>query len=164
MFLLSAGLNAQNGTTHSSGCVDLTVTLNEVTLVDKIRWSAQAFIAPEQLELLVTLYAYPSRGMNIQEFIDVLSQDIGVADFHVGQAMQQYRDGQDIWRGSPLVELEGRLHDTEQLASSLNPCINPNDVDLWYVVSEPVGHDVHWGDPKQLWTSASELSLNSILQ
>ncbi|MYB34926.1 MAG: hypothetical protein F4X92_07360 [Gammaproteobacteria bacterium] len=158
--LFSGGLNAENGTAESSGCVDLSVLLNKVTLVDKIRWSAQVFIAPEQLETIVPLYAYSSSGMNIQEFIDVLSQDIGVADFLVGRAAVQNQHGHDVWRGTALVELEGRLHDPDQLASSLDPCINEQNADLWYyIVSEPLAH--YDEDPTPLWTSAGELSTNS---
>jgi len=158
LFPVSAGLYAQNAETESSGCVDLSVTLNEVTLVDKIRWGAQAVLAPRRLDNLVPLYAYPSGDMDIREFIAALSREIEAADFRIGRAAVQNQQGHDVWRGSPLVELAGRLSDPDSLASSLNPCINAQNIDLWYVVSEPL--DNYNVDPTPFWAVASELSPN----
>ena len=80
---------------QSTDCVHLSVPMNEVTLADKMKWGVQAILAPHQLENLVPLYAYPSGDMNIEAFIDALSQDIRANDFFIGLARSQNQQGHE---------------------------------------------------------------------
>ena len=44
-----------------------TLTLNEVTWLDKIRWSAQAIVAPEGLHGVIPIYAYsPTENLDMK--------------------------------------------------------------------------------------------------
>ena len=91
--------NAVQGETNVNAeeqCVEgeeYPVTLNDVTWKDRIKWAAQAVVAPERLSELIPIYTYVYADVR-----DPIVND----EIYIGFAMVRDINGNEEWRVRPL--------------------------------------------------------------
>ena len=86
-------------TEQMTGYLEYPVTLNNVTLGNRITWAAQAIVAPERLEDLVPIYVY---NRNDAQGIVSAYPLSDYPNLHVGVAVNVEGADQEIWRARPV--------------------------------------------------------------
>ncbi len=126
---------------HAYTCLNFPLTLNEVTLATQIKWGAQAYLAPELLEEIVPLYAYPMSAIDIIDFEEhfnrqVESRNAGHEDYRFGAAVIQVNDMQNDWLASPLASITLETA-ADAISSFYTSCTdNRNGNHDWYMVTD----------------------------
>ena len=90
---------------------DFTVTLNDVTLANQIKWTAQAIVAPERLSGLVPFHVYRLNQSNLESVFSAYESayeyggSVPEPDWHVGVAIRDHDEHSDrnVWRARPIL-------------------------------------------------------------
>ena len=75
----------------------LPLSVETITVFDRIRWSAQAIVAPEGLDDVLTLYVYPDTEPGLTDFF-AKDEIRSFSTWYVGRA----NEGKSGWTIDPL--------------------------------------------------------------
>jgi hypothetical protein len=110
LVLLGSAESLAQCTSQGGQSGSYTVTLNDVTLANRVVWTAQSIVAPERLSGFVPLHVYrvdqSVLAAGLSEATRLSGHERGIMperDWHVGVAIVVRNQDRDVWRARPLL-------------------------------------------------------------